>query len=45
MKKCLLSKSFVQEFHVVDFYDAFILLEQSLLLASAVFFNASDEES
>lgn len=44
-KKCLLSKSFVQEVHIVDFYDAFIFLEQSLLLASAVFFNAADEES
>jgi hypothetical protein len=27
MKKCLLSKSFVQEFHIVDFYNALILLK------------------
>lgn len=45
MKRCLLSKSFVQEFHIVDFYNAFILLKQPLLFAPAIFFNASDEES
>lgn len=44
-KKCLLSKSFVYEVHIVDFYDTFIFMKQSLPLGPAVFFNAADEES
>lgn len=44
-KKCLLSKGFVYEVHVVDFYNTFIFVKQSLPFGPAVFFNATNEES
>lgn len=45
MEKCLLSKGFVYEVHIVDFYNTFIFVKQALPLGPAVFFNATDEES
>ena len=44
-KKRLLSKGFVYEVHVVDFYNAFIFMKQSLPFGPAVFLNATNEES
>lgn len=45
--KCLLSKGFVYEVHVVDFYNTFIFVKQSPFsrFGPAVFFNATNEES
>lgn len=44
-KKRLLSKGFVYEVHVVDFYNTFIFMKQSLPFGPAVFLNATNEES